>query len=193
MSRGSSNRTQFSEKNKELLKALLCGASCFSASSVEYMTREEHVAFILGPGPKVGWKSWLRSVSQTTDRASKDANFLMFHRLLKETWNKGDRTCVDWVPLFLLFLLKAFVVTHTAWLNKEKTSKVKNIKTWSCTRGLFNAMCCAIVVASDLFSLVAATQSWVEMSVGTDSLKSQKVLHLSHKSCCVTTIHFSEK
>lgn len=83
--------------------------------------------------------------------------------------------------------------TYTAWQEKKQSWQVKNIKTWSCTRGLYNAMCCAIVAAGELFSLVAATQSWLVMSVGKDSLKSQKVLHLAHKSCCGTTSRFSEK
>lgn len=68
---------------------------------------------------------------------------------------------------------------HSAPVRKGPHRLKTGKKPRSCARGLFNEMCFAIVVAGELFLLVAATQRWAGMSVGKDSLKCQKVLHLA--------------
>lgn len=161
---GAATGDKSARRTRRFLAGFCVAPAVSLPSSVEYMTREEHVAFITGVAPKAAGKSWLWSVSQSTDQASEDANFLIFHRSFEE-----KKKWIEYV-----FTVEMF----SSW---------KDLL-WKEINGMAAPVGCLMPCAGLLWWLVScfhsftATQSWSVMSVGNESLESQKVLHLAHKS-----------
>lgn len=84
------------------------------------------------------------------------------------------------VPFFLL--MKGFVVKRNKWHGCEKTHRLKHKKPAAAPVGCLMPCAGLLWWLVSCFHSLTATQSWTAVSVGSESLKSQKVLHLAHKS-----------